>query len=77
MSICADTPALQTEANRSISPTEFSCQRVVPEFLRTLAFARPVAMISSLTVRSHRALTCRGSVASTTRWKLRSGLSRR
>ena len=28
----------------------------------------PVVMISSLLVRSHRALTCRGSVASTIRW---------
>lgn len=27
MSICADTPAPRTEANRSISPTGFSCQR--------------------------------------------------
>lgn len=27
MNICADTPALQTEANRSINPTDFSCQR--------------------------------------------------
>ena len=50
---------------------------VVPDFCTLWFSPVSVAMISSLLVSSHRVLTCRGSVVSTTRWRSRSGCARR